>query len=84
MGRSTEFAEYMLMAMKDAAYNVDITRIADQYSKTFNTITGEEANAAQQVQNLITRMGQAAESGEDITVAAESAGATLKRMFEAG
>jgi hypothetical protein len=45
MGTSTEFAEYMLMAMKDAAYDVDISRIGDRYAETFDKIVGTEANA---------------------------------------
>lgn len=63
MGRSTEFAEYMLMAMKDANYDIDISRIDDEFSRTFNNISGTEANAAQQVKNLVTEMQNVALAG---------------------
>ena len=84
MGRSTEFAEYMLMAMKDANYDIDISRIDDEFSRTFNNISGSEANAAQQVKNLVTEMQNVALAGGDISQGAEAAGAALMRMREAG
>lgn len=84
MGRSTEFAEYMLMAMKDANYDIDISRIDDEFSRTFNNISGTEANAAQQVKNLVTEMQNVALAGGDISQGAEAAGAALMRMREAG
>lgn len=84
MGRSTEFAEYMLMAMKDANYDIDISRIDDEFSRTFNNISGTEANAAQQVKNLVTEMQNVALAGGDISQGAEAAGSALMRMREAG
>ena len=84
MGRSTAFAEYMLMAMKDAGYNVDLSRISDSFSESFSKISGEEANAGQLVRNLVDDMKEAASNGRDVTRAAEGAANALQRMKEAG
>ena len=84
MGTSTEFAEDMVMAMADAGYNVDLSRIGDRFAETFSLISGEEANAAQKMHNLINEMSSTAEAGGDISRSAEGAAAALQRMKEAG
>ena len=84
MGRSTEFAEYMIMALKDAGYEVDISRIGDKYAESFNKVTGEEANAIQKMHNLYEEMKSGAEAGQDIGKSASAAADSLKRMKDAG
>ena len=84
MGFNTEFSEYMLMAMKDAGYQVDISRLGDKYAESYKQITGTEANAGLQMQDLLSQMRESARAGEDIRTSAEQAGAALQRMKEAG
>lgn len=84
MGTSTEMAEYMLMAMKDAGYNVDISRIGDEFSRTFDTIEGTEANAKQLIKNLVADMKEAAGSGVDISTSADAAAESFQRLRDAG
>ena len=84
MGTSTEFAEYMLMAMKDAGYEMDLSRIGDEFSRTFDKIEGTEANAKQLIKNLVADMGEAAGSGVDISTSADAAAESFQRLRDAG
>lgn len=84
MGTSKEFAEDMLMAMKDAGYEMDLSIIGDQYANDFQTIDYMAANAGQQVKNLITEMGQLADSGIDVSGGAEAAAEAIQKLADNG
>lgn len=84
MGTSKEFAEDMLMAMRDAGFDVNLDVIAEEFANSFNQIDYAANNAGQQVQNLINEMQQLADSGVDVSGSAEFAAEAIQKLAAQG
>ena len=80
MGRSKEFAEAMLMAMKDAGYEINLKVVGDEFANSFKDIDYMATNAGQQVKGLVNEMQDLAESGIDVSSGAEEATNALNQL----
>lgn len=84
MGMNTQMAENMLLALNDAGYNIDLSMIGDSFRESLSTIDLTANNAGQQVQNVITRMGELASAGVDVSESVQPIAESLQALSENG
>ena len=82
MGRSAEFAEYMLMSLKDAGYEIDLSVLADEFANDFQSIDYMASDAGLQVKALVDEMTELANTGIDVSSGAEAAAQALEQLSE--